>query len=198
MKLYSHPLSGNSHKVRMMLALMKIDYEEIVVDLLKGAHKAPEFLAMNPRGQVPVLVDGDATIYDSQAILVYLVNKYGEAGKWLPTDPFGRALVMQWLSFAANEVHHGPFLARLHFLLNVPLDLALAQDRSNAALRILDDHLAKNNWLVADRPTIADVAVFPYVALAREGKVDLDAYKNVLAWIERIRALPGYVPMAGL
>ena len=198
MKLYSHPLSGNSHKVRLLLALMNIEYEEIVVDLLKGAHKAPEFLAMNPRGQVPVLVDGDATIYDSQAILVYLVNKYGTDDKWLPTDPVGRARVMQWLSFAANEVHHGPFLARLHFLLSVPLDLALAQDRSHAALRILDDHLAKNTWLVADRATIADIAVFPYVALAPEGKVSLDGYPNIRAWIDRMRALPGYVAMAGL
>lgn len=198
MKLYSHPLSGNSHKVRLLLALMKIDYEEIVVDLLNGEHKKPEFLAMNPRGQVPVLVDGDATIYDSQAILVYLVNKYGGGDKWLPSDPLGRARVMQWLSFAANEVHHGPFLARLHFLLGLPLDIALAQERSHAALRILDDHLAKNTWLAADRPTIADIAVMPYVGLAPEGKVSLDGYPHVVAWLDRIRALPGYVGMAGL
>ncbi len=177
---------------------MNIDYDEIIVDLLNGEHKTPEFLALNPRGQVPVLVDGDVTIYDSQAILVYLVNKYSGGEKWLPMDPVGRARVMQWLSFAANEVHHGPFLARLHFLLGVPLDLALAQERSHAALRILDDHLAKNTWLVADHPTIADIAVFPYVGLVREGKVSLDGYPHVLAWIDRIRALPGYVAMAGL
>ncbi|MDI1451431.1 glutathione S-transferase family protein [Polyangium sp. 6x1] len=197
MKLYSHPLSGNSHKVRLMLSMLRLEHEEIVVDLLKGEHKAPSFLAMNPLGQVPVLVDGDETLRDSQAILVYLARKYGGEA-WLPSDPAGLARVVQWLSFAANEVHHGPFLARLHFLLGVQLDLGLAQDRSRAALDVLDAHLAKRAWLEHDRPTIADIAVFPYVGLVREGKVTLDDYRNVVAWIERIRALPGYVSMAGL
>ncbi|MDI1483823.1 glutathione S-transferase family protein [Polyangium sp. y55x31] len=197
MKLYSHPLSGNSHKVRLLLSMLRLEHEEIVVDLLKGEHKTPSFLAMNPLGQVPVLVDGDETLRDSQAILVYLARKYGGEA-WLPSDPAGMARVVQWLSFAANEVHHGPFLARLHFLLGVQLDLGLAQDRSRAALDVLDAHLAKRSWLEHDRPTIADIAVFPYVGLVREGKVQLDDYRNVIAWIERIRALPGYVPMQGL
>ncbi|MDI3291290.1 glutathione S-transferase family protein [Polyangium sp. 15x6] len=197
MKLYSHPLSGNSHKVRLLLSMLRLEHEEIVVDLLNGEHKTPSFLAMNPLGQVPVLVDGDETLRDSQAILVYLARKYGGEA-WLPSDPAGLARVVQWLSFAANEVHHGPFLARLHFLLGVQLDLGLAQDRSRAALDVLDAHLAKRAWLEHDRPTIADIAVFPYVGLVREGKVQLDDYRNVIAWVERIRALPGYVSMPGL
>ncbi|HVK66144.1 MAG TPA: glutathione S-transferase family protein [Polyangium sp.] len=197
MKLYSHPLSGNSHKVRLMLSMLRIEHEEIVVDLLKGEHKTPSFLAMNPLGQVPVLVDGDETLRDSQAILVYLARKYGGEA-WMPSDPAGMARVVQWLSFAANEVHHGPFLARLHFLLGIQLDLGLAQDRSRAALDILDAHLARRAWLELDRPTIADLAVFPYVALVREGKVMLEDYRNVVAWIERIHTLPGYVAMPGL
>jgi glutathione S-transferase len=110
----------------------------------------------------------------------------------------GLARVAQWLSFAANEVHHGPFLARLHFLLGVPLDVGLAQERTRAALKILDEHLATRTWLELDRPTIADIAVFPYVGLAPEGKVPLDDYRHIVAWIERIRALPGYVSMPGL
>ncbi|MDC3959848.1 glutathione S-transferase family protein [Polyangium jinanense] len=197
MKLYSHPLSGNSHKVRLLLSMLRLEHEEIVVDLLNGEHKTPSFLAMNPLGQVPVLVDGDETLRDSQAILVYLARKYGGEA-WLPSDAAGLARVVQWLSFAANEVHHGPFLARLHFLLGVQLDLGLAQDRSRAALDVLDAHLAKRAWLEHDRPTIADIAVFPYVGLVREGKVQLDDYRNVIAWVERVRALPGYVPMPGL
>jgi glutathione S-transferase len=197
MKLYSHPLSGNSHKVRLMLSLLGLAHEEIVVDLLKGEHKSASFLEMNPLGQVPVLIDGDVTLRDSQAILTYLARRYGSE-TWLPSDPVGLARVVQWLSFAANEVHHGPFLARLHFLLNLPLDIGLAQERARAALKILDDHLATRAWLELDRPTIADIAVFPYVGLAREGKVALDDYRHVIAWIERVRALPGFVSMQGL
>lgn len=197
MKLYSHPLSGNCHKVRLLLSMLKLDHEETVVDLLKGAHKSPDFLALNPLGQVPVLVDGDATLRDSQAILVYLARKHGGEA-WLPTGALELARVVQWLSFAANEVAHGPNMARLHFLLGVPMDIEAVQERARGVLRLLDQHLASRAWLELERPTIGDLAVFPYVGLAPEGKVPLDDYHHVTAWIQRIRELPGYVSMPGL
>jgi glutathione S-transferase len=196
-RLYSHPLSGNAHKVRLLLAFSKLEYEEVVVDLLAGKHKSAEYLALNPLGQVPLLIDGDVTLRDSQAILVYLARRYsGET--WLPSDPAQMGAIVQWLSFAANEIHNGAFLARMHFLFKVDLDAARAQAGAHAALKILNDRLSTREWLELDRPTIADLACFPYIGLVPEGKVSLDDYPHVRAWIDRIKAIPGYPSMPGL
>ncbi len=197
-KLYGHPLSGNCHKVRLLLSALELEYEDIVVDVIAGEQKKPDFLAMNPRGQVPVLVEDELTLYDSQAILVYLARKYG-GEDWLPSDPAEMAKITQWLSFAANEIHHGPNMARLNFLLGLNLDnIATIQANAKTALQIIDTHLSGREWLESSRVTIADLACFPYVALAGEGKVSLDEYKNVGAWIARIKALPKYISMPGL
>jgi glutathione S-transferase len=196
-KLYGHPLSGNTHKVRLMLSFLELAHEEVFVDLLAGEHKSAEYLSKNPLGQVPVLVDGDVVLRDSQAILVYLARKYGGEA-WLPTEPAQMGAVVQWLSFAANEIHNGPFFARLHFLLGVDLDVARAQAGARAALKLLDEHLKGREWLELGRPTIADLACFPYIGLVPEGKVSLDDHPQVLAWIARIKALPGYPAMKGL
>lgn len=196
-KLYGHPLSGNAHKVRLLLAFAKLEYEEVFVDVVAGEHKSAAYLAVNPLGQVPTLVDGDVTMRDSQAILVYLARKYaGES--WLPSDPAEMGAIVQWLSFAANEVHNGPHLARLHFLLNVPLDLANAQAGAHAALKVLNDRLSTRQWLELGRPTIADLACYPYIGLVEQGKVSLADYPHVRAWIARIEAIPGCPFMAGL
>jgi glutathione S-transferase len=147
---------------------------------------------------VPVLVEsGREPLHDSQAILVYLAARFG-AGDWWPYDVFEQGKLVQWLSFSANELHNGPNLARLHFLLNVPVDLAAAQERSKEALRLLNSHLENRDWLELGRPTIADVAVFPYVSLAPEGEVILAPYPAVTSWIDRFAALPKYRPMIGL
>ena len=121
------------------------------------------------------------------------------APEWTSDRPAGAAAIMQWLSFAAKEVSIGLQLSRLHFIdPDENIDLARAQRDGIRALGILDRVLARRDWLALDRPTIADVAVFPYVALAREGRLDLDAYPHALAWIDRIVGMPGYVPMAGV
>jgi glutathione S-transferase len=196
-KLYGHPLSGNCHKVRLLLSALGLPYEEVLVDLLVGAHKQPEFLALNPLGQVPVLVDGDTVISDSQAILVYLARTY-DGEKYLPSDPVKLARVVRWLSIAASECHHGPHLARLHFLLKLGNDLALAQGIAHNLLGALNRHLMGRTFLEEERPTIADFAVFPYVGLAHQGQISLAEYPNVAAWVERIKASPSYVAMPGL
>ena len=196
-KLYGHPLSGNCHKVRLLLSALGLPYEEVLVDLLVGAHKQPEFLALNPLGQVPVLVDGDTVISDSQAILVYLARTY-DGEKYLPSDPVKLARVVRWLSIAASESHHGPHLARLHFLLKLGNDLALAQGIAHNLLGALNRHLTGRTFLEEERPTIADFAVFPYVGLAHQGQISLAEYPNVAAWVERIKASPSYVTMPGL
>lgn len=196
-RLYSHPLSGNAHKVRLMLNELSLPYELIDLDLLKGEQRGDAFLKVNPLGQVPVLSDGDVTLRDSHAILVYLARKYnGHA--WFPDDAESMGRIMQWISFSANEIFHGPFAARIYYQFGIKLDIGLAHERSLQVLKILDQHLSTQSWLELDRPTIADIACFPYVALSREGKIQLDDFTQVLAWIERIKALPCYLPMPGL
>ncbi|MBD1914849.1 MULTISPECIES: glutathione S-transferase [Cyanophyceae] len=197
-QLYGHEVSGNSYKVRLFLELLGLDYEWIKVDLMQGAHKAPEFLALNPLGQIPVLVDGEVTLADAQAILVYLARQYG-GDTWLPTEALPLAQVVRWLSTAAGEVRQGPENARLFHLFKVAnINIERSHQKAEHILTQLDKHLHSRTWLEFERPTIADVAVFPYVALARDGKIDLDIYPNLLAWIERIKQLPGFIFMAGV
>ncbi|BFM38336.1 glutathione S-transferase [Synechocystis sp. LKSZ1] len=198
-KLYGHEISGNSYKVQLMLSLLNLDYEWVRIDLMKGAHKSPEYLAMNPFGQVPLLVDGEIQLADAQAILVYLARQYG-GDQWLPTDALPLARVIRWLSTAAGEVRQGPENARLYHLFGAGTNINIerATQKSKLILTQLDQHLHVYTWLEFECPTIADIAVFPYVALARDGKIDLEAYPHVLAWIDRIKQLPGYIPMTGL
>jgi len=106
--------------------------------------------------------------------------------------------VQQWLSFAANEMWHGPSKARAVFRFDRDWDLEQVQGDSHWVLRILDDHLKDRDWLECGRPTIADLAVFPYTGLVHEGKVDVAGYPRVVAWLARIKSLPGYVSIEGL
>ena len=197
-QLYGHEVSGNSYKVRLFLELLNLDYEWISVDLMKGAHKSPDFLALNPLGQVPVIVDGEVVLPDAQAILVYLARQYGDE-LWLPLAPLELAQVVRWLSTTAGEFRQGPEHARLHHLFGAQaIDIVRSQQKATDILTVLDQHLSHHQWLEFERPTIADVAVFPYVALARDGKIELEPYPHVLAWIERVKQLPGFMPMAGI
>lgn len=198
-KLYGHEVSGNSYKVRLLLSLLKLDYEWVRVDLMKGEHKSPEYLAKNPFGQVPLLIDDETTIADAQAILVYLARKYG-GEQWIPTDALPMAQVIRWLSTAAGEVRQGLENARLFYLFGAgtKINIDRATEKSHFILKQLDQHLSTRNWLEGDRPTIADIAIYPYISLAHDGKIEMDAYTYVLNWIERVKQLSGYVPMAGV
>ncbi|MBH8563893.1 glutathione S-transferase [Nostoc sp. CENA67] len=197
-KLYGHELSGNSYKVKLMLSLLGLDYEWIKVDLMAGAHKQPDFLALNPFGQVPLLVDGNTVLADAQAILVYLARQYGSQS-WLPLEAEAISRVVRWLSTTAGEVRQGPESARLYHLFKATsINLERAIQKSEFILTQLNDHLVNQQWLELGHPTIADVAVFPYVALAGDGKIDLTPYANVLAWIDRVKHLPGFVGMIGI
>lgn len=198
MKLYDAALSGNCHKVRLMLSLLGLDYEKVPVNLQKQDQKTPAHLARHPLGKVPVLEDGDVTIWDSQAILVYLARKYDKSGKWLPSDPVAQAQVTQWLSVAVNEMFAGCALSRAIVKLGRTGDLDAAQALARNTLKALDDRLSRHDWLVGKGPTIADVAVYPYAGLAWEGNIDLEPYKALRAWRKRIEVLPGYVNMPGL
>lgn len=197
-KLYGHEMSGNSYKVRLLLELLQLDYEWIKVDLMKGAHKSPEYLALNPFGQVPLLIDGDTTLADAQAILVYLARQYG-GDPWLPLDAVGLAQVVRWLSTTAGEVRQGPEDARLYHLFGVKtINLDRAHQKAHFILSQLDQHLSTRTWLEIERPTIADIAVFPYVALAGDGQIDLTQYPHVETWIDRVKHLPGFIGMRNI
>jgi glutathione S-transferase len=197
LKLYDFLLSGNCYKVRLLLSLLGLEYESIAVDLKAGEHKQPSFLQLNPFGQVPALTDGTVVLRDSQAILVYIARRYGGTD-WLPEDAAGLGNVMQWLSTASKEIANTVATARLHYLFGTTIDVAAVEKQSYALLGVIDHHLATRQWLASDRPTIADIACFPYIGLAADGKLSLDAYPHVVAWIERIKQLPGYVGMPGL
>ncbi|MCW3149175.1 glutathione S-transferase family protein [Stutzerimonas stutzeri] len=198
MKLYDMTLSGNCHKVRLFLSLIGQPVELEPVNLLTGAQKQPAFRAINPRGQVPALEDGGFRLGDSQAILVYLARRYAESS-WYPLDAETQGRIAGWLSFAANETQHGPATVRVGKLFGLPIDEPLAQARALSTLRTLERHLAEHAWLAeTEQPTIADIAVYPNVALGADGGLDLLAYPALQAWFARIRALPGYVGMPGL
>jgi glutathione S-transferase len=198
-KLYGHELSGNCYKAKLMLALLGIDYEWIKVDLLKGEQKTAEFLKLNPFGQVPLLIDEEIVLPDAQAILVYLARRYG-GDRWLPNEPESFSRVVRWLSTSAGEVREGVEFARRYYLFNADyVNIDRATQRSEFILTQLEQHLSDNRqWLECDRITIADIAVFPYVALAEDGKISLKPYTNVLNWIDRVKSLPGFIAMPGI
>lgn len=195
LKLYRHPLSGHAHRVQLALSLMDLPHELIDVDLKGGAQKTPEFLELNPFGQVPVLDDGGTVVYDSNAILVYLAARYDEAGRWMPRDARGQAAVQAWFSVAAGLVAFGPAAARLITVFGARFDAAEVIERAHRLLKVLESELGARRFLVGDQASLADIAVYSYVAAAPEGNVDLGAYRQVRAWLSRIESLPGFVPL---
>jgi len=206
MRLYEHPLSGNSHKVRLLLSFLGLDCESVTVDLLSGAQQREPFLTLNPRGEVPVLEEDGLVLRDSMAILVYLAARHGE-GRWLPREPAKMAQVMEWLAFASGWIQYGLFTARAIVSFGAagnalpptfPGNLEEASLRARKSLDILEKQLGEGDWLAGEAATIADIACFPYVAMAPMGKISLEPYPAVQGWIARFKALPGYLSMPGL
>lgn len=193
--LYGSPLSGHSHRAELMLRLLGLDFEMRIVDLARGEQKSAAYRALNPLGTVPTLDDGGTIVPDSAAILVYLASRYDPARRWLPTEPKLAAEVQFWLSAAQGPVFNGPAMARMIKLFKVPADHEHAVAIARRFLTMLDGQLDGRRFLVAGQPTIADVAVYSYVASAPEGGVSLEPYPNVRAWLERVAALPGFHPM---
>lgn len=192
MKIYYFPLSGHSHRVQLFASLINADVEFVKLNLAAGEHLTPEFLKLNPFGQVPVLVDGDIVVNDSTAILVYLATLYKKTN-WLPTTPEGAAAVQKWLSVASGEIMYGPAAARLVTVFGKPFNAEEVIARAHRVLTLIDDHLSQSTWLAAAHPTLADVALYSYIARAPEGFVDLSGYEHVNAWLARVEALPNFV-----
>ncbi|HEX4448849.1 MAG TPA: glutathione S-transferase [Polyangiaceae bacterium] len=195
-RLYRHPLSGHAHRAELFLSILGLPFERIDVDLAKAEQKSPDFLARNPFGQVPVIEDGDVTLPESNAILVYLANRYDPTGRWHPREARAAAEVQRWLSIASGPLHAGPATARLVHVFGAKLDLPRAQAVAAQLFTIIDRHLARRMFLAgSDAPTVADVALYSYTAHAPEGGVSLSPYDHVRAWLGRVEALPGFVPM---
>ncbi|MDO9259179.1 MAG: glutathione S-transferase [Polaromonas sp.] len=194
-KLYRSVISGHSHRVELFLSLLGLPVECVDIDLATKGHKTSDFLAMNAFGQVPVIQDGDITLADSNAILVYLTGRYADdADAWLPREPLAAAGVQRWLSVAAGQLAFGPSAARVAELFKRPANTE-AIERAHALFAVMEQHLGRSAFLAGSAPTLADIANYSYVARAPEGRVSLEPYPNLRAWLARIEALPGFVPM---
>lgn len=220
--LYSWPESGNSYKVRLLLSILGVEHTVKDLDFLNLEQQSLDFRAINPKGEVPALQHGQVTLTDSSSILTYIAATWHDDGSasgkgpssYWSEDIVEQARVIEWLAFANGWIQHGVFTARAILSYGGPYNglgqnteddellrtrLADAKERGHKSLEIIDAELAKaGGWLVARRPTIADIANFVYIALAPMGDIALSPYPNVLAWIERIKGLPGFVSIPGL
>jgi len=194
MRLYDYPSSGNCFKVRLLLAQLGIDYERVHVDIFGGDTLTDEFGALNPTRTTPVLVtDGGDVLLESNAILAFLA----EGTDLLPDDRVERAHVLRWLIWEQTAIV--PTLGSLRVRLAAGLlepgspGALRRQGGGAAALALLDAHLGERSFLVAERYTIADLAMYAYVHVAGEAGLDLGEHPNVGAWVGRVEAAPGHV-----
>jgi glutathione S-transferase len=196
MKLYNVAYSGNSYKVRLLLSQLKIRCKIIEIDILKGESRTPEFLKLNPNGRTPMLVDDDGFVLaESNAILAFLAR----GTKFLPNDKRQWALAFQWMFF--EQYSHEPYIATSRFLLQHRPDtperaatLASKRDGGRAALKVMEQHLAKQDFFVEDY-SIADIALFAYTHVSHEGGFPLDDFPKIRTWIERVKTQPGFITM---
>jgi glutathione S-transferase len=196
LRLYDYLPSGNGYKVRLLLHQLGIPFERIEVDIVRGETRTPAFLARNPNGRIPTLELDDGThLAESNAILCYLAD--GTA--LLPADRLDRARVLQWMFF--EQYSHEPNIATVRFWLHTELTderrAALPTKRAlgYAALAVMEGHLRERDFLVGERYTVADVALYAYTHVADEGGFDLAPYPALRAWLDRVRAQPAHVPI---
>jgi len=193
-RLHTTPRSGHGHRVKLFLTLLDLPFETIELNMRAGDNRRPEYLQLNPFGQVPTIEDGDTVLFDSNAILVYLAKRYGDPS-WLPDDALGAAAVQRWLSLAAGQIAYGPCAARLVTVFGAPLDLETAQKITVKLFDVLDAELAGKRFAAGDNVTIADIAAYTYIAHAPEGGISLEPYPNLRGWLSRIEALPRFIAM---
>jgi glutathione S-transferase len=191
--LYGTPLSGQVHRAEWLLRMLELPYRP--VDDAAELRSSLEFRALNPLRQVAVLIDGAATLADSNAILVYLAAGYAHGSAWLSRQALVAAQVQRWLSDAAGELRYGPASARRVVLWKFPADLACALQIAGELLELMEQHVKTRGWLATEHPTLADLACYSYVAHAPEGGVALGPYPAVRGWLARIEALPHFKPM---
>src|SRR5262252_2756296 len=192
MRLYDFLPSGNGYKVRLLLSQLGIPFTLVEKQIFAGETRTPEFLAINPNGRIPVLeLDDGSRLAESDAILFYLA----EGTRFLPAERFARARVLQWMFF--EQYSHEPYVAvarRIHHMERklVPPEL---MERGHQALAVMERHLAGGAFFVDDVYSIADIALYAYTHVADEGGFALAGYPAVRAWLARVAAQPGHVPI---
>ena len=192
--LYDYFRSGHAHRVRMFLHMLQIDHETVDVDMGEGEHKNEDNMRISPLGQVPTLIDGDVVITDSTAALVYLARKYGDRC-WFPDDPAVMAAVQRWLSAASGELYRGPVMARANKLFGRDVDYDRAVAECARLFKWMQSELENRTWLACEHATIADVAMYSYIALVNEGDVDVSAYPAITRWLADFEALENFLPV---
>lgn len=199
MKLYVHPLSSNSRKVTVTAALLGLEAERVLVELAKGQQYSPEHLALNPNGKVPVLVDGDFVLSESHAIMAYLADTTPGQSLY-PTELHARADVNKWLAWCAS--HWMPPIGMLNFERMVkkfrglgepdPVFVAYGEQTFHTFAKVLDQHLAKNEWLTASRLTLADIATATPLMAAKTAALPLEPYVNIVRWFGKVQELDAW------
>ncbi len=197
MHLFDYLDSGNGYKVRLLLAQLGRRYDWTELDIDAGETRTPEFLKRNPSGRVPTLeLDDGTSLAESNAILWYLAG----GTPFLPVDRHDQARVLQWMFFEQNS--HEPYVATPRYIVrhlspDHPRrgELSDRLERGRAALDVMEAHLAKREFFVAERYTIADIALYAYTHVAPDGGHDLAPYPRINAWLARLAAQPGYIPL---
>ncbi len=197
MKIYGDHRSGNCYKLELLCALLDLDYEWQTVDIMRGDTRTPDFLARNPNAKVPLLeLDDGRCLAESNAILLFLA----EGSRLVPTEPFSRARMLQWLFF--EQYSHEPYIAVARFIalyLGLPeerrADYLSKQAGGYKALDVMETQLQNSPYLVADEPSMADIALYAYTHVAADGGFELTGYPAITTWLRRIESLPGYQPM---
>jgi glutathione S-transferase len=198
--LHEYAASGNCYKVRLTAALLGLALERREYDIMAGETRTPEFLAnVNANGRIPVLQIGDRFIPESNAACFYLAD----GSPLIPGERFERADMLRWMFF--EQYNHEPNVATLRFWLAFVGEARLSalqrallpgkREAGEAALRLMDEHLAGRDFLVGDGLSLADIALYAYTHVAEEGGFDLGRYRAVTAWIARVASAPGYLPM---
>ena len=195
--IYGYSPSGNCHKLRMLLGHLGCDYRWIEIESPYGGTRTPEYLAKNPNGKVPMIETDDGRVMvESNAILTWLAD----GTKYFAGDAWQRAQTLAWMFF--EQYSHEPYVAVARFIcgwtpLDSPrrVDLPKLRERGDQALGVMEKHLATNEWFSATGYGIADIALFGYTHCAEDGGFDLSRYPRIVAWLDRVRAQPGFVPM---
>lgn len=201
LKLHGLDVSGNTYKAQLLMSFLQLDYQFIAVDIKNQQQKQPDFLNLNPRGEFPVLQAEGINIWDSQAILIYLAKKYGPQNTynpWYPDNSLAMSQISQWLCVANNEIAQSLAKARAVIKFNHPGDLHVLHQQGTELLRWLNEHLSARHWIATEQISIADIACYPYIALAEEGHIPLHKYTAIHEWFERIQSMASYTAMPGL
>lgn len=201
--LYDFDLDENCYKVRLMLSMLGLGYRKIAVNMFPAReHLQPSLLELNPRGSLPILTDGEVALCEAESILAYLVRAYDGGGQWLPGEPKHFGLVASWLQFASRDLH-AAWMLRRHAVLDEPADATALSAVVRRAFRLMEDHMTARGfdnaeWFVGDRPSLAEIALFPAIALSRDFGVDHEAYPALRRWMRRVRSIPGFLTMPGI